>query len=169
MNDNYGIKSLQDPIPSDQVCRYQPQRPSFISQGSHHPSVSQAGLMKPGCLEQMLGLLWERQTRPNHALLGFLPATHFQRRLEEAVTGILFALKGEEKATCLIFISIHTGLRRRRSGWRMRRKCVELELSTVRVSVAAGWPRLPCRVESSLPTREGRIRISYVEEGSRTW
>lgn len=98
MNDNYGIKSLQDPIPSDQVCRYQPQRPSFISQGSHHPSVSQAGLMKPGCLEQMLGLLWERQTRPNHALLGFLPATHFQRRrLEEAVTGNLFALKGEEK------------------------------------------------------------------------
>lgn len=51
----------------------------------------------------------------------------------------------------------------------MRRKCVELELSTVRVSVATGWPRLPCRVESSLPTREGRICISYVEEGSRTW
>lgn len=158
-------------IPSLQIrcADTSPRGRSFISQGSHHPSVSQAGLMKPGCLEQMLGLLWERQTRPNHALLGFLPATHFQHHLEEAVTGNLFALKGEEKATCLIFISIHTGLRRRRSGWRMRRKCVELELSTVRVSVATGWPRLPCRVESSLPTREGRIRISYVEEGSRTW
>lgn len=49
LNDNYGIKSLQDPVPSDQVYRHQPQRLSFVAQGSHYQSASQTGLMKAGC------------------------------------------------------------------------------------------------------------------------
>lgn len=115
---------------------------------------------------QMPGLLWEHQTRPNHALLGFLPATHSQSCLEEAVTGNLFSLKGEEKATFPIFISIHTELRRRQSGWRMSRKWVGLEMGTARVGVALqdGLTCHPgCRV--FLPSREGHIHMSYAEEG----
>lgn len=139
------LRAWKIPIPLDEVCRHQPQRLSFMSQGSHHPSVSQTGLMKAGCWEQMPGLLWERQTRPNHALLGFLPATHSQRCLEEAVTGNLFSLKGEEKAASPIFISMHTELRRRQSGWRMSRKWAGLEMGTTRVGMALQGG-LPCHL-----------------------
>lgn len=139
------LRAWKIPIPLDEVCRHQLQRLSFMSQGSHHPSVSQTGLMKAGCWEQMPGLLWERQTRPNHALLGFLPATHSQRCLEEAVTGNLFSLKGEEKAASPIFISMHTELRRRQSGWRMSRKWAGLEMGTARVGVALQGG-LPCHL-----------------------
>lgn len=57
LNDNYGIKSLQDPGPFRSGVQTPAPRLSFISQGSHYQSASQTGLMKAGCLEQMLGFL----------------------------------------------------------------------------------------------------------------